>query len=120
MPRFVILEHDHPVLHWDFMLEAGNSLRTWRLSQMPCVPSCMDCQALPDHRLAYLDYEGPVSKGRGSVQRTASGQYALLRESDRELVVELRGAKLSAVVSLRPPRGCGIAEFSTGAATGSN
>src|SRR5437879_2020084 len=32
MRRFVILEHDHPQLHWDLMLEAGPALRTWRLS----------------------------------------------------------------------------------------
>ena len=27
MPRYVILEHDHPVLHWDLMLEAGGVLQ---------------------------------------------------------------------------------------------
>ena len=35
MPRFVILEHDHPVVHWDLMLEAGEALRTWRLAAPP-------------------------------------------------------------------------------------
>src|SRR5262249_60769057 len=35
MPRYVVLEHDHPGLHWDFMLEAGAVLRTWRLSAPP-------------------------------------------------------------------------------------
>src|SRR5205807_395991 len=35
MPRFVILEHDHPELHWDLMLEAGPVLRTWRLAAPP-------------------------------------------------------------------------------------
>ena len=33
--RFAILEHDYPVLHWDFMLEAGDVLRTWRLPAVP-------------------------------------------------------------------------------------
>ena len=28
VPRFVILEHDYPELHWDFMLEAGAVLKT--------------------------------------------------------------------------------------------
>src|SRR2546429_613448 len=35
MPRFVILEHDHPELHWDLMLEAGPVLRTWPLAAPP-------------------------------------------------------------------------------------
>ena len=35
MPRFVILEHDHPQLHWDFMLEVGEVLWTWRLATAP-------------------------------------------------------------------------------------
>ena len=35
MPRFVILEHDHPRLHWDLMLQTGDALRTWRLASPP-------------------------------------------------------------------------------------
>jgi hypothetical protein len=34
MPRYVILEHDWPERHWDFMLEAGDGPRSWR----PAVP----------------------------------------------------------------------------------
>jgi hypothetical protein len=111
MPRFVILEHDHPVLHWDFMLEAGDVLRTWRLSQMPCVMSCMNCQALPDHRLAYLDYEGPLSRGRGSVRRRAAGEFSLKSDTSSELVIVIQADTWAAQVTLRPPHGCGIAQF---------
>ena len=39
MPRFVILEHDHPHLHWDLMLEADGSLHAWRLACVPVVGS---------------------------------------------------------------------------------
>ena len=35
MPRFVILEHDYPELHWDLMLETAGALRTWRLLRPP-------------------------------------------------------------------------------------
>ncbi len=31
MPRFVLLEHAWNGVHWDFMLEAGESLRTWAI-----------------------------------------------------------------------------------------
>jgi hypothetical protein len=75
MPRFVILEHDHPFLHWDLMLEPGNVLRTWRLAAAPAPGQCVAAEALGDHRRAYLDYEGPVSGNRGQVQRWDSGTY---------------------------------------------
>src|ERR1700704_4821039 len=93
MPRFVILEHDHPVLHWDLMLEAGTALRTWRLARAPSAPGeVIDALALPDHRLFYLDYEGPVSGGRGVVKRWDAGEYEPMPLSAaEELCVRLHG-----------------------------
>lgn len=90
MPRFVILEHDHPELHWDFMLEAGDVLKTWRLARMPAqAGESIPALRLGDHRLAYLDYEGPVSGNRGEVQRRAAGTYELLRGEFGEEHIEL-------------------------------
>ena len=83
MPRFVLLEHDHPVLHWDLMLECGHALRTWRLDRIPTVAATIPAEPLPDHRLAYLDYEGPVSGDRGSVKRVDAGEFTL-RVSDSD------------------------------------
>ncbi|MBI1830138.1 MAG: hypothetical protein HYR84_01650 [Planctomycetes bacterium] len=76
MSRFVILEHDHPVLHWDLMLEADGVLQTWRLAQAPDgVVGAIEATALGDHRIAYLDYEGPVSGNRGTVRRWDAGTF---------------------------------------------
>src|SRR5436305_12258768 len=61
MTRYVILAHDHPFLHWDLMLEHDGSLRTWRLATPPVADQDVAAEELADHRLAYLDYEGPVS-----------------------------------------------------------
>ena len=58
MPRFVILEHDHPERHWDLMLEANGVLRTWRLHAAPELGNTVVATPSFDHRLAYLDYEG--------------------------------------------------------------
>jgi len=77
MPRFVILEHDHPHLHWDLMLEAGGVLKTWRLAKPPVELGPILAEPLGDHRIAYLDYEGPVSGGRGTVTRWDAGSYTL-------------------------------------------
>jgi hypothetical protein len=75
MSRFTILEHDHPTLHWDLLLEAGGALRTWRLAQPPEGPQPIPATPLPDHRLAYLDYEGPVSGNRGVVRAWDRGTF---------------------------------------------
>lgn len=78
MPRFVILEHDHPHRHWDFMLETGNVLATWRLPQPPGPePQTMTVERIGDHRVMYLDYEGPLSQNRGSVTRWDAGTFAV-------------------------------------------
>jgi hypothetical protein len=88
MPRFVILEHDRPELHWDLMLESGSALRTWRLAAPPQTPGeRIAATALPDHRLHYLDYEGPVSGNRGTVKRWDTGHY---EQAVPVLALELR------------------------------
>lgn len=94
MSRFVVLIHDHPVRHWDFMLEKEAVLRTWRLAREPLEPGPIDAEALVDHRLAYLDYEGPVSGNRGSVCRFDRGEYTLIEETAERIVVDLCGAVL--------------------------
>jgi hypothetical protein len=96
--RFVILEHDHPTLHWDLMLEANGVLRTWRLTTPPQTPGeVIEAFALPDHRLHYLDYEGPVSGGRGVVKRWDAGDY---EETADRLQFVLHGTRVDGVVCL--------------------
>ena len=96
MPRYVILRHENPQgVHFDFMLEAAGVLKTWSLKVPPQAGREMPCEALPDHRLAYLDYEGPISGGRGSVTRWDCGVFSVERESDAQWVVELAGEKLA-------------------------
>jgi len=94
MPRFVILEHDWPTRHWDLLLEAGPILRAWRLLTEPTV-SVVPAQANADHRLFYLDHEGPVSGDRGTVARWDSGTFDWIAEGSEYVAVELRGSKLT-------------------------
>jgi hypothetical protein len=100
MPRFVILEHDHPELHWDFMLEDGGVLRTWRFAAPPALGQGCAAHRLLDHRLAYLDYEGPVGGGRGNVRRWERGSYNWLRDTSDDIEVRLAGERLRGVVRL--------------------
>jgi hypothetical protein len=102
MPRFVILEHDYPQLHWDFMLEAGSALKTWRLAKPPEEKGeSIAAVPLPEHRLDYLDYEGPVSAGRGTVKRWDDGTYELLAEDATDVVrVFLHGQRVQGVAAI--------------------
>jgi len=101
MPRFVILRHDSPRdEHFDFMLEAGDVLKTWALPHLPEAGIEMDCEALADHRLAYLDYEGPISGERGNVTRWDRGAYTLERQSSSEWSIMLAGERLTGKATL--------------------
>jgi len=78
----------------------GSALKTWSLPQSPEANREMTCQALPDHRLAYLDYEGPISDGRGSVARWDQGMYQTVEQTSMRWVIELHGAKLDGRTTL--------------------
>lgn len=88
--RFVLLLHETPddyqeQTHWDLMFETKETLITWTLTPRFSTEELQKIVSLdffespvkrrPDHRLAYLDYEGPVSRNRGSVLRLDSGMF---------------------------------------------
>lgn len=101
MLRFAVLEHDGPRgLHWDLLLETGPTLSTWALAQPPDTPGPIDAKSLAEHRIEYLDYEGPVSGNRGTVTRWDTGTYRFVRQTDRELVFEFVGKRLHGTATL--------------------
>ena len=118
MPRFVLLRHECPPSmgkpsHWDLMLERDGVLLTWSLEALPRAwggdgasptqedDSPLAATRLADHRIAYLDYEGPISGDRGSVTRVDRGEYEVREETDVEIRVRLRGELGEAVLDLR-------------------
>ena len=115
MPRFVLLRHECPPefgksSHWDLMLEQGSSLRTWQLEQLPlrwaealgepAERSCVVAIPLSDHRLEYLEYEGPLSDNRGNVRRCDSGTYDTLDRSEKRWTFKLSGRHFSGAALL--------------------
>jgi len=105
MPRFVILRHETPPgyerpTHFDLLLEWGDTLRTWALPALPTPSVELPCEELAPHRREYLDYEGEVSAGRGSVTQVAAGTYDLLEQSSQLVRVRLNGPKLNGVLGL--------------------
>ena len=100
MLRYVILEHDGPEKHWDFMLETGPVLLTWKLAAAPPASVSIPAEKSFDHRLMYLDYEGPISGDRGSVSRWDGGTFETLIEQENRRVIRLQGERLQGIVEL--------------------
>jgi len=101
MLRFVLLEHHRDGVHWDFMLEAAATLRTWALDAPIVVGVPQPARSLPDHRAAYLDYEGPISGDRGTVRRIDRGEFSPISWTPDLIRVRLDGDQLRGVAELR-------------------
>ena len=76
-------------LHWDLMLEQAGVLRTWALSEEPRIGSTIQGLLLDDHRLAYLEFEGEVTGGRGIVTAWMKGTYKRYGEDATQFVIDL-------------------------------
>jgi hypothetical protein len=100
MPRFVILEHDWPARHWDLFLEAGPVLRSWRLLAEPLPGKVVPAEANAEHRPLFLDYEGPVSGGRGSVTRWAAGTFEWIADEPPLVIMTVVADRLSGIMRL--------------------
>ena len=96
--RFALLRHDgHGPTHFDLLLEQGAALTTWQFDASPAdlVPGqALRGVRLPDHRRLYLDYEGPISNGRGQVTRVDRGVGELREPQPDFLELALRGQRL--------------------------
>lgn len=85
--RWVLLRHTlaDGSWHFDWMLERerpaapddpnARRLLTLRTLTRPdeLTPAAFDAVLIPDHRARYLDYQGPISGGRGRVDRVVGG-----------------------------------------------
>jgi len=101
--RFVILAHEKPdgVVHYDLMIEIGGDLRTWCFAEPP--GSCaVTCRRLFDHPRRFLNYEGPLSEGRGRVRRHDIGFCHLEGGPGEALTLELRGRAITGTFRLTP------------------
>jgi hypothetical protein len=69
MLRFVVQQHFRSAedWHYDVMLECGEALATFSSGVAPDDVGHLPClvRQIPSHRLAYLEYEGEISGGRG-------------------------------------------------------
>lgn len=76
------------------MLSLGESLATWQFADGPQAArpdQATTCRRLADHRLEYLQYEGPVSGNRGSVKRIDDGKFKTVSREDDIWVFDAAG-----------------------------
>jgi hypothetical protein len=101
MTRYAILEHQQAQqVHWDFFIERDDVLQAWRLDELPRPNTAVPCSSAPDHRLVYLDYEGPLTGDRGKVIRWDWGEYQLRLDTPTEVVLAVAGQRLCGLLRL--------------------
>jgi hypothetical protein len=76
--------------HFDLMVEQQTNLRTWELKDWPDESVVVEAMRLADHRKAYLEFEGPISGGRGKVKRIKQGVVTKFVKVDSSLSIELQ------------------------------
>lgn len=76
------------------MLDEGESLATWALPMPPAYEHVLPARSLAGHRREYLDYEGPVSGGRGTVVRWDEGEFEWVEKNADCIAVDLKGRKI--------------------------
>jgi hypothetical protein len=96
--HFVIHKHTQEgQVHWDLMIESGNKLKTWRLDNPPEKSATEKTKATPifDHDKKFLTYQGPVNKGKGTVEIADEGNCTIELTSEKEMKIIFEGNKLS-------------------------
>jgi hypothetical protein len=105
VPSFVLLWHElsdgsgRPS-HYDLMLEGDGVLSTWAIDSLPTPGTTLAAMQLADHRLAYLQYEGEIRGGRGTVVRKDAGTYRTLKKSTERWQLAIEGSLLQGHLTL--------------------
>ena len=103
--RYVIHFHSGAGDHYDFMIEHGPALLTWRIAPDDLDPflggSEIHAERIGDHRRAYLDYEGPVSCDRGMVRLVESGTVEESATAEGECRFRLAGERMRGTVEMK-------------------
>ncbi len=89
--------------HFDWMFQSDSCLATWATARRLSVDRKAETGAirLPDHRSAYLDYEGAVSGNRGTVARVESGDFRLISATPDRYEIQTRGDRSGMLVIRR-------------------
>ena len=98
--RFVIQEHHARRLHYDFRLERDGVLVSWAVPKNLPDKTSQNHLAVrtEDHPLEYATFAGTIPKGEygaGTVAIWDSGTYTAEKFTDREVIIDLAGQRIS-------------------------
>ena len=102
--RYVVLRHeDVPEPHFDLMFESesGGDLATWRSPVWP-LQDQTKLVHLGEHRRAYLEFEGPISGGRGQVRRVAAGNFRWVMKGRLLTIIQLLAPQSTWLIGSEP------------------
>jgi len=94
MNRFVIHKHTQGnEVHWDLMIEAGDTLKTWRLDAPPEKLATQKTKATSifDHDKKFLTYQGPVNNGKGTVEIADEGNCTIKSVAKDDTKIDFQG-----------------------------
>jgi hypothetical protein len=96
--EFVLHKHSgYGKLHFDLMIARGERLATWQLFADPrdLQPGGeISAVRIQPHRLAYLDYEGPISGDRGRIERLDRGRCRWTQIDEATIELTFQGRDL--------------------------
>lgn len=97
---YVVQRHQARNLHWDLRLERNGVLVSWAVPKEPPAAKGVRRLALQveDHAVDYATFEGTIAEGEygaGTVEIWDHGTYKTERWSDKEIVVRLKGERLT-------------------------
>src|SRR5205823_7221965 len=108
--RFVVQEHHARRLHWDLRLEKDGVGVSWAVPKgIPPDPKKNHLAVhVEDHPLEYFKFAGEIPKGEyggGTVTIWDAGTYEPVKWTDREVMVEFHGERLTGRYVLFQTRG---------------
>ena len=94
--RFIIHDHITKDRHYDLMIETGDDLLiTWRIMpadlEMLIKGNEVKISRILDHEKYFLDFEGDLSSGKGSVSIYDQGNSRIIKNLTDTFVFELSG-----------------------------
>jgi hypothetical protein len=106
--RFVIHHHLAEKEHYDFMIETKENemLTTWRiaLSDLDLLQKGAEVKAqrIQNHKKFFLDYEGPLSSGKGSIIIFDSGFCKINLKAGNRFECEISGEIFKGIIRITP------------------